>query len=65
MSWLGFFAIYTLIGAVVLVPIVLYIFAVGSRRSYRCPQCGEQLATEYLKAKRCNTCGAPLSEQEF
>jgi predicted RNA-binding Zn-ribbon protein involved in translation (DUF1610 family) len=42
---------------------LLYGLEVASRRSYRCPKCGEQIAAEYLKAKRCNTCGAPLREE--
>jgi hypothetical protein len=40
--------------------ILFYVLAVSSRRSYRCPKCGEKLRTEYLDAKRCGMCGAPL-----
>jgi predicted amidophosphoribosyltransferase len=65
MSWLGLGLVYTLIGVATAVPILLFLCAVGSRQSYRCPQCGEQLTTEYLKAKRCSMCGAPLSELEL
>ena len=53
--------VYAVIGlAVIGLGFLLYSFAVASRRSYRCPQCGEELTTEYLKASRCNMCGAPL-----
>ncbi len=45
---------------VVVLAILFYVLAVSSRRSYRCPQCGEKLQTEYLDAKRCGMCGAPL-----
>lgn len=47
--------------ALVLLCLVFYYFSVRSRKSYRCPQCGETLKNvEYLKAKRCGMCGAPL-----
>ena len=48
------------LGAIVLLMILLYASSLGSRRSYACPKCGEQLTTEYLDAKHCNMCGAPL-----
>jgi len=64
MDWLVGLAIYVLIGTVILAPIVFYVFAVGSRKSYRCPHCGEQITTEYLDANRCNMCGTPLKQQE-
>ena len=44
--------------------VVVYLFAVSSRKSYRCPQCGERITTEYLDAKRCGHCGAPLEEEK-
>jgi ribosomal protein S27AE len=48
----------------VLIGIVLYIFSVMSRKSYRCPKCGEKVVdVEYLSAKRCGMCGAPLERQ--
>ena len=65
MEWLGALLIYMLVGLLILVPIALYVFAVASRKSYRCPQCGEQITTEYLDAKHCNMCGAPLNQEEF
>jgi len=46
--------------AVVVLAILFYVLAVSSRKSYRCPQCGEKLRTEYLDARRCGMCGAPL-----
>lgn len=39
---------------------VLYTRSVGSRKRYCCPQCGEQLTVELMKAQHCNLCGAPL-----
>ncbi len=59
------FAVHILImliipAAVVVLAILFYVLAVSSRRSYRCPKCGEKLLTEYLDAKRCGMCGAPL-----
>ncbi|MBN2477213.1 MAG: hypothetical protein JXB62_21575 [Pirellulales bacterium] len=64
MEWLGGLVIYLLIGLVILLPILLYVFAVGSRKSYRCPNCGERITTEYLNAQHCNMCGAPLDQTE-
>ena len=50
-----------IVSALALLAIVLYLFSVRSRKSYRCPQCGETIKNvEYLKAKRCGMCGAPL-----
>ncbi len=63
MDWLGAFVIYILISLVIVVPVVLYLFAAASRKSYRCPQCGEQITAEYLDAKHCNMCGAPLNQE--
>ena len=45
--------------------IVVYFFSVRSRKSYRCPQCGESITNvEYMQAKRCGMCGAPLEITE-
>jgi len=49
------------IAGVAMLALLLYLLAVRSRRSYVCPQCGERLSVEYLNAKRCNMCGAPLN----
>ena len=41
--------------------LVFYYFSVRSRKSYRCPQCGERITdVEHMNAKRCGMCGAPL-----
>ncbi len=41
---------------------VTYYFAVKSRKSYRCPECGEKFTGEYMSASRCGMCGALLNE---
>ncbi|MCP4711309.1 MAG: hypothetical protein GY869_22035 [Planctomycetes bacterium] len=65
MGVIGVILFYVLIGAVVLtVAVVLYMFAVGSRKSYQCKECGEKLRTEYLDAKRCGMCGAPINRED-
>lgn len=53
-------------GAVVLIVILLYMRAVGSRKGLRCKQCGEYMRIELMSAEgqRCNTCGAPLDVTE-
>ena len=43
--------------------LVFYFFAVQSRKTYRCPACGEKITTEYLDAKRCGMCGAELRRE--
>ena len=53
-----------ILGGLVLVGLVLYMFSVVSRKSYRCPKCGERVVdVEHLSAKRCGMCGAPLERQ--
>lgn len=61
MPWLVVLMIYTLVGLVLLAPIVFFAFSLASRKSYSCPQCGERITTEYLDAEHCSMCGAPLS----
>jgi hypothetical protein len=58
------FMAYAGIGAVVLlVGIIFYLRSVASRKRYCCPQCGEQLQVELMKAEHCNMCGAPLRRE--
>jgi ribosomal protein S27AE len=55
---------YLILAGVVGVVIILYLFSVMSRKTYKCPRCGERLVgAEYLSAKRCGMCGAPLEQQ--
>jgi hypothetical protein len=46
-----------------LIGVMFYTFSVLSRKSYRCPKCGERVSVEYMEAKRCGMCGAPLERQ--
>ena len=46
--------------ALVMVVILVYLRAAGSRTTYKCPQCGEVFRVELMKASHCNHCGAPL-----
>ncbi len=63
MPW-GIVIVYGGIGVVVvLLSVVTYLFAVSSRKRYRCPSCGERIRTEYLDAAHCNMCGAPLQQE--
>jgi hypothetical protein len=48
---------------VLMIGLVFYVFSVLSRKSYRCPKCGERVGVEYMDAKRCGMCGAPLERQ--
>ena len=56
--------IFGIVGLVIGLPVMFYIFSRMSRKSYRCPSCGEELRTEYLDAKHCNMCGASLEERD-
>ena len=61
---MGILLIYCLIGIVVIAAgIIVYMFAVASRKSYFCPQCGEKMTTEYLNATHCGHCGADLRRE--
>jgi len=51
------------IGGLVLLAVLFYVLAVQSRKTYVCPQCGEQLRVEHMDASHCNMCGAPLERQ--
>ena len=44
--------------------IFFYMRAVISRKTYRCPKCGEIARVELMHAAHCNTCGAPLNLPE-
>lgn len=49
--------------AVLMIGVLLYVFSVLSRKGYRCPKCGERVNVEYMEAKRCGMCGAPLERR--
>ncbi len=48
--------------ALIPLAILFYFLAVRSRKSYRCPACGETVQVEHMNAQRCGMCGAPLKE---
>jgi ribosomal protein S27AE len=55
--------VYILGGIVALIlGALLYFFAVSSRRTFKCPECGEIVTTEYLEAHRCGMCGTELKQ---
>ncbi len=58
-----YFSIFLLI-AIVVVGIICFIFAIRSRKYYKCPVCGESFRAEFMKAKRCKVCGAELDETD-
>jgi len=44
-----------------LLAILFYFLSVQSRKSYRCPNCGEQIKyVEHMDATRCGMCGSPI-----
>ncbi|MHC4074069.1 MAG: FmdB family zinc ribbon protein [Planctomycetota bacterium] len=57
MAWL-------ILPGLVLLGLILYGFSVLSRKTYRCPKCGERIVdVEHMSARRCGMCGAPLERQ--
>ena len=44
--------------------VVFYLRAVASRKTYACPQCGEVVRVELMRASHCNHCGTPLNRTE-
>jgi ribosomal protein S27AE len=54
---------FLILGGLLLLGLVFYFFSVVSRKSYRCPQCGESIKNvEHMQAKRCGMCGAQLDQ---
>ena len=51
-------------GGIGLFGVIAFILAIKSRKTYRCPSCGEAIRTEYLDARRCGMCGAPLTRED-
>ncbi len=48
---------------VVVLGILFYLRSRASRKSYRCPECGEWFEqAEHLEARNCNVCGSSLNE---
>jgi len=39
---------------------ICYYFAVRSRKTYVCPECGEKQRVEHMKTSRCGMCGSQL-----
>lgn len=51
-----------LVLAVIIIAAICYYFAVKSRKSYTCPECGEKINVEYMEARHCGMCGALLNQ---
>ena len=56
--------LFLIVPIIILAVILLYISAAQSRKSYRCPKCGEKVRVEYMDTSRCGMCGAPLKREE-
>lgn len=41
---------------------ICYYFAVKSRKTYSCPECGEKIRVEHMSTTRCSMCGALLED---
>lgn len=54
---------FLVIGIIIVFAILFYFLSVQSRKDYKCPQCGEKVRVEHMKASRCGMCGAPLKQE--
>ncbi len=52
--------IIAFIGAI----IYFYMRSKASRKNFKCPNCGENIEVEHMKAKFCNLCGHKLEDSE-
>lgn len=43
---------------------ICYYFAVKSRKSYTCPECGEKVKVEHMETSRCGMCGSLLKQDQ-
>ena len=53
-----------LILLIILLAGVFYYFAVKSRKTYTCPECGEQTKVEHMDTARCGMCGSLLEKDD-
>lgn len=42
--------------------VCVYEKAKASRKTFKCPNCGEKINVEFMKAQNCNVCGCNLDE---
>jgi ribosomal protein S27AE len=50
-----------LISVFLILAAVCYYFAVRSRKTYTCPECGEKTKVEHMDTARCGMCGSLLN----
>jgi len=51
-----------LIAVILILAGIFYYFAVRSRKSYTCPECGEKITVEHMDTARCGMCGSLLEQ---
>jgi len=49
-------------GSIAVIALLTYLYARSTRRTYTCPECGEQVKTEHSNASCCPVCGHNLKE---
>jgi len=54
------FVPFGVVSLMIIIGIFGFIFALKSRKTYRCPECGETFKAEYMDAKTCKVCGSNL-----
>jgi len=42
--------------------VLIYEKSKASEKSFKCPNCGEEIKVEFMNAKYCNVCGSELKE---
>lgn len=54
--------LFLLIAFLLILAALVYYFAVRSRKSYTCPECGEKFKVEHMETARCGMCGSQLKQ---
>ncbi|MDM8549360.1 hypothetical protein QUF72_04745 [Desulfobacterales bacterium HSG2] len=54
---------FIIIGFFIALSVVFYFLAVRSRKTYKCPECGESVRVEQMETARCGMCGSLLKKE--
>jgi len=58
------YELFIIIGFFIVLAVVFYFLAVRSRKTYKCPECGESVQVEHMETARCGMCGSLLKKEE-
>ena len=55
---------FIIVGFFITLSVLFYFLAVRSRKTYKCPECGESVQVEHTETARCGMCGSLLKKEE-